>query len=122
MQYTLSATDDCETVVLNPVFTSFTGKIYVLHRDATGHFVMFNNYTQPRDAYTSKSCIHPDGDFFIIPGYRGGDVWLKNYQTGEYAYHSTLGTTSQNYYSCAISHEMIGLGASENVGFSLYNL
>ena len=45
--YTLSATDDCETVVLSPFLTHSVGKIYVLHRNATGHFVMFNNYTQP---------------------------------------------------------------------------
>ena len=121
--YTLSATDDCETVVLSPLYTSYVGKIYVLHRNATGHFVMFNNYTQPRDTPTSKSCIHPDGDFFIIARYYGGDVWLKNSETGEYAYHSTVGNTSQSYYSCAISRELIGLGGtSGNVGFSLYNL
>ena len=123
VKYTLSATDDCETVVLTPSFTYSVGKIYVLHRNATGHFVMFNNYTQPRHAHTSKSCIHPDGDFFIIARHDGSDVWLKNYQTGEYAYHSTVGNSSRNYYSCAINRELIGLGGvNGDVGFSLYNL
>jgi hypothetical protein len=93
IKYTLIATDDCATVILIPFFTSSPGKIYVLHRNATGHFVMFNSYTQPRDTHTLKSCIHPDGDFFIIARFHGGDVWLKNYPTGEYAYHSTVGNT-----------------------------
>ena len=121
VQYTLSATDDCATVILTPIFKS-PGKIYVLHRNATGHFLMFSNYTQPRNVYTDFPCIHPDGDFFILAKSNGGDVWLRNDESGEYTFHSTIGDSSQEYASCRINNELIVLGDRRgNVHFSLYS-
>lgn len=119
--YTLIATDDCETVVLSPFYSSSPKKVYLLHRNSTGHFVIFNSYSSPRNNWTFKSCIHPDGDFFILPRKNGSDVWLRDGASGDYAYHSTIGSPLKDYRSCAISHQLIALGdTTGNVNYSLY--
>ena len=83
---------------------------------------MLNNYTQPRYAYTYKACIHPDGDFFILARYYGADLWLRDNESGDYAYHSTIGSSLGIYRSCALSREVIVLGDyRNNVIFSLYH-
>ena len=116
--YTLVATNNCETVILSPIYSSST-KIFILHRNTTGHFVMFSNHSG--STFTRRSCIHPDGDFFILTSKNGSDVWLRNGESGDYAYHSTVGSSLENYVSCAINREMIVLtDEKSSVSFSLY--
>lgn len=113
-------TDDCGTVILSPYY-EIGGKIYILHRNETGHFVM-SNYSSPRDDKPINPCIHPDGDFFVLPRYYGSDLWVKNHESGEYAYHSIIGSRLVNYTSCGINHDLIVLAdRNNNTYFSLYN-
>lgn len=98
--YTLISTDDCQTVVLSPYYET-TGNIYVLYRKNEGEFYIDSTYKSSRvDDKYRKTCIHPDGDFFMNTRDGGSDIWVRNSEGDDYVFYSSIANSS---FSCAIS-------------------
>ena len=75
-------------------------------RDFHGQFMNHSRHLSPRtNSFYSKSCIHPNGEFYVDGRTGGGDVWIKNSEGIGYSYHSLL-EESYDIISCDINDEL----------------